>query len=233
VWQLSRHPLGIPLSEIKIGDNMINRIRTTLLQVLNTIGFGSPEMQFDRAFSVFKKVLARKLPKRMSELSAGLAQLGATYGRTGKGDPISGRFDLFKTHSENIGNDFLDCLKKNILANCRNVPSGSVSAILKEISQIYLGAMVHARDAYSRYVHSIGRPNDLDVFYKPTEQTYSSALSSYTDLIQSEIEEFNLNSTHNKLEARRQKIIGLLIQAISYVLTFILGVLLGKWISCK
>jgi hypothetical protein len=212
---------------------MIRQLEKLLLGVRTSLGLDSPEQQFRSSFPVFQREQDRKLRQRITELYGGRQRLGSTYGTTGRGDPVSGRYQLYREHAERMGKDFIDSFKAIIAAHCSYISAESTRTLLQQLDRMYSRAMEDARRSDSRYLQSIGRPNDIDAFYIPTRGIYASALSRHRDALQSEISQCNLTASRQKLQSRRKRVIGLALQVLSYAITFLLGVVLGKLIAGK
>ena len=211
---------------------MVNRFRIMWLQLRNIVGFSPSEVQFDRALPVFMKAVAQKRRERISILCSGRARLGAENARMSR-DPFSGRVDLYREHADSLGKTFLESFKTIVVANCREIPSKSLPIMLNELNQIYSSAIQNARDSELHLAQSLGRQEQLKSFVVPIEHVYSDARSRHSDILQSEIEQFNLSTSTNRLQSRRKRTTSLVIQIISYVITFVLGLLMGKWRAGK
>jgi hypothetical protein len=183
-------------------NKIISRLKSEYVDIWHS---ESPSEQFKNAFTVFESELTRGLHDRLSKLRRNRQAWTENPRNQNLANPSANRLKFYDELLESITDDFLNNLKTIVLAHCDEITPEATAQIQQRLHLILSGQMQQAKRSESSYVASIGRTEHLKSFILPVENKFSNAISSYRQLVDSVIRQFNHDKHTQKLEYNKQR----------------------------
>ncbi|GEM_PF-4849824 len=208
-------------------NQIVQKIKSEYIDVWH---FETPNEQFQKAYDVFEKEGTRSVREKIDFVKKE-QNLWVKYSENKVAvDPYLLRLKSYDLLIEQIKETLLSNLETIIFTHCDEIKNENIVKIYKLISQIFNGQLHRATETESKYLASIGRSDQLKSSVLPIEDKFNNANSRIREIVESAIDQFNLNKRTQRREYNKKRQTEIINSVIKWVPSTAFATYLLKWI---